>query len=590
MVIPEVGAHYAPPGTSVTFEGVKPADLAGLRVSGSHSGLHAGRLSPLIGAEGEVFKPARPFSAGEIVTVTTPHLEAPGAHGDRYTFRIYRPASPSQAARAFEVASSEDGISASSATTSTAPRVASRSKSCPLISYHSAPGLDAQRACQNLGVTAHGTVPGNYLFLSPSGYNGAGAGIFQPNGDLVWWDKHPAGVDYDFSEVFFQNQPYLALWVAQHATDTGRGEVILYNDHYQRVGTITAGGGFPPDYIDLHEFQVTRQGDALVGLYAAVRDTYAGRTVTVLDYVVQKLSLVRNSTGIHTGSLLFQWDSLDHVGVGNSYSPEPAAGGTWDYFHGNAITQDSDGNIIVSSRNTWGLYKINVTTGKMMWAVGGKNEPTLAEPWCYQHDIAALGNDTYSLFDDGGAGPGCAPGSTQHASRGLIIKVVPGSGINSAHLSLVQAYTHNPPTETEATGSTERLRNGDVIVDWGLYPEITEFTASGTADMDLSLSAWSYRGFSLPWVGLPLTKPSVAAEVTSGGDTNVWMSWNGSTLTTGWEVLAGLSSSHLAKVGKDVAKNGFETPDVLPARYAVVEVKALNSAGKVLSTSDAMKA
>src|SRR6202030_2155066 len=114
-----------------------------------------------------------------------------------------------------------------------------------------------------------------------------------------------------------------------------------------------------------------------------------------VEYVVQKLALVRDSRGIHTGRVLFQWRSLRHVPVSDSYTGNPGDGGAWDYFHGNAIAQDADGNLLISSRNTWGIYKISARTGQILWQVGGKRDHRLSHPWCFQHDIDPLGNNEY---------------------------------------------------------------------------------------------------------------------------------------------------------------------------------------------------
>jgi hypothetical protein len=110
--------------------------------------------------------------------------------------------------------------------------------------------------------------------------------------------------------------------------------------------------------------------------------------------VAQKVSLVQDSSGIHTGSVLFQWSSLSDVPV--SESKVTPTGSTWDYFHGNAISEDTDGNLLVSARNTWGIYKIDdipatAGYGHVVWEVGAKGDHTLSEPWCYQHDVLTVG-------------------------------------------------------------------------------------------------------------------------------------------------------------------------------------------------------
>src|SRR6202035_4060173 len=323
---------------------------------------------------------------------------------------------------------------------------------CPVITYHSAPSLKPQRACMNLGVTTHGTQPGTYLFLGPDGIHGAGVGIFRDNGDLVWWQPASPPEAADAKVVRYRGHTCLAIWSGQSDFDDpyGTGTVSLYNEHYQRVGTITSARPFGPDRIDAHELRITPQGDALFGIYAPVGARFHGRRVETYQYVVQKVSLVAGPHGIHTGRLLFQWDSIKHVPLSTSYSPAPTDHTVWDYFHGNSIAQDSDGNLLISGRNTWGVYKVNVKTGQTIWQLGGKGDPRLSTPWCYQHDIVALGGGRYSVFDDGGGGPGCTPGTNGHPARGIIFHV--GALQRAPRLRLLHAYVHHPALHPACCG------------------------------------------------------------------------------------------------------------------------------------------
>jgi Arylsulfotransferase (ASST) len=463
---------------------------------------------------------------------------------------------------------------------------ASGGASCRLITYHSAPQLRAERACMNLGVTTHGTQPGTYLFLGPGDLPGrTGVGIFKDNGQLVWWQPATAAKTEDVNVVEYRGKPYLAIWSGQrdYRGAYGSATVWLYDEHYRRVGTITTGPPFGPNEIDAHEFRITPQGNALFGIDDRVSTTYHGRRVEVYQFVVQEVSLVDGPHGIHTGRVLFQWDSLDHVPLSQSYFPPPTGHAAWDYFHGNAVAQDTDGNLLVSARHTWGIYKINVKTGHIMWQVGGKGDARLAEPWCYQHDIVALGDNRYSLFDNGGSGPGCESGSTAHPARGLVVSVHSSGG--STSVKLIHAFTHTPAIYPLCCGGMQLLPDGGALIDWGNTPEVSEFDRDGQLRMDLSLSKWSYRAIRFAWTGEPLTRPAVASQRTAAA-TDVWASWNGSTEVSAWRVLAGASSADLSMVGSAVPSRSFETEAVLPHPYAYVAVQALGADGQVLATSD----
>ena len=459
--------------------------------------------------------------------------------------------------------------------------------SCPPVDYHSAPALRPAAVCMNLGVTTHGTPPRDYLFLTPGGNYGTGAGIFQTNGTLVWWQRARSRMESDISVVHYHGHAYLAVWSGKASFDDpyGMGTVSLYGQHYQLAGRITSGAPFGPDRIDGHEFQLTPQGDALFGIYDPVSAPYQGRRVEVYQYVVQKVSLVRGAHGIHTGRVLFQWESLKHVPLSQSYVRAPSNHTVWDYFHGNAIGQDGRGKLIISSRNTWGIYEVSTKTGRTIWQVGAKGDHVLPSPWSWQHDVVPLGQHRYSLFDDGADAPGCTSGS-QHASRALVVQVLPSR--HGAGVKLLQAYDHTPAICSGFCGSVQLIHGGDVLINWGQVPEITEDRQTGGNPlMDLSLSNWSCRGYLSPWTGEPLAKPAVAAY-SHATHTDVWASWNGSTQTTAWQVLAGRSASRLAPVESPTAKRGFETEIVLNHPYASVAVEALGSDGHVLSTSRAV--
>jgi len=470
--------------------------------------------------------------------------------------------------------------------------VSGAAASCPTVSYHSAPQLHAQQVCENLGVSTHGTQPGTYLFLSPGGANGAGAGIFADNGELVWWLSTGTAKDHDLTVVHFRGQPYLALWTGRPAAggSYGSGSVTLYDKLYRIAGHITIGHAYGAHGIDLHEFQITPRGDALVGSYTPFRMKVGRHYETVLGYLVEKWSLVRDASGIHAHKLLFAWNAINDVRLSDSHLSDPGANGIWDYFHGNAITEAPDGDLLVSGRNTWGIYEINARRGTpgfdhVYWQVGAKHDNRLAHPWCYQHNIAALGHATYSIYDDGGIGPGCLPGSTQHPARGLIFRV--NTTRRPVRVSLIHGYSHTPPIYTGFTGSTQILPNKDALIDWANIPEITEYDASGNVKMDLSLSTWSYRGFRFAWDGQPAQPPAVAAQRTNTA-TDVWASWNGSTEVAAWRVLAGPDSSHLAPVGPPTAKSGFETAMSISGHYGALAVQALSATGAVLGTSNSI--
>ena len=87
---PGPGWGFASPATGITFRGLDVERLDGLRVTGSVSGGHPGRLHALRHERGAIFTPETPFRPGESVSV---HAGAAvtGAPSGAFSFRVAAP-------------------------------------------------------------------------------------------------------------------------------------------------------------------------------------------------------------------------------------------------------------------------------------------------------------------------------------------------------------------------------------------------------------------------------------------------------------------------------------------------------------------
>ena len=104
---------------------------------------------------------------------------------------------------------------------------------------------------------------------------------------------------------------------------------------------------------------------------------------------------------IPSGRVLLEWHSLDHIPIEESYWPLSA---DWDYVHLNSIGVDRDENLLVSSRNTHTIYKLDRRSGAIMWRLGGKRSDFAIEPaavFAWQHDARRQPDGTITLFDNG---------------------------------------------------------------------------------------------------------------------------------------------------------------------------------------------
>lgn len=435
--------------------------------------------------------------------------------------------------------------------------------------------------------------------------------IVDSSGNLIWF--RPLSADNAKQAIDFQTQtlfgkPVLTWWqgtisgIAPSKLPPGfslpGGHFVIYNDHYREIATVQAPAGFSTDE---HELSITPQGDAYFIATKVVKANltpYGGpRDGSFEDpYVMEE--------NIRTGKLIFSWNMAAHVPIVDSMVAAPTTSATtWDAYHANSMEISSNGSqLLISARNTWGIYDVSRKTGQILWQIGGKqNQFSLpsslitgpyGSAFQYQHD-ARFTPGGISLFDDSGIGspPDAGP---YGPGRGLIMNL----NLQSHTASLADPpYYHDPALYPANQGDLQILANGDVLIGWGgeaqsngqLISYYTEYSPSGTVLADYSLAGQdiTYRAVSMPWVGLPLTNPAAAA-IDTNGQTTVYASWNGSTQTVAWQLLAGPSRKSLSSVSV-TARTGFET--AIPASTGLFyEVRAVDASGKVLSSSAIFRA
>ena len=210
--------------------------------------------------------------------------------------------------------------------------------------------------------SAPGTAPG-LLFLAPSSGPGQrGAMIVDAGGEPVWFRPSTPKTTMNFRAALFRSRPVLTWWEGKAEHGLGVGEHVIFDQSYREIARFPAGNGLESD---LHEFIVTPEGTALVLAYdipTVDRSSVGKRRGRVIEGVVQELE-------IPSARVLFEWRSLDHVALTESHARLPPA---FDYLHTNSIDVDGDGNLLVSARNTWAVYKIDRRTGAVIWRLGGK--------------------------------------------------------------------------------------------------------------------------------------------------------------------------------------------------------------------------
>jgi len=127
-----------------------------------------------------------------------------------------------------------------------------------------------------------------------------------------------------------------------------------------------------------------------------------GSTMKVCNCILQE---------VKDGTVIWEFNSIEYPELYTYYEKtgvtEMQVTDTYynDYMHFNSFAIDKqDGNLICSFRNIDSIIKINRTTGKLIWVLGGKGDQfglTEEQKFSKQHSISFLENHAILIYDNG---------------------------------------------------------------------------------------------------------------------------------------------------------------------------------------------
>ncbi len=556
-VSPLPGTEDASPYTQISFLGDPGTTVADVSVVGSRSGNHSGKLERYSTGTGMSFVVNKPFRAGEQVAVHALVGVGSGTPEKPVTtvFTVAHQAAASQEEFPNNPGDAHD-----------------------VQHYASAPALTPSTVALTTPAQA-GASPG-YLFLAPyQGEGSPGPTISEQNGALVWFHPLPAGYEStNFQVQQYEGKPVLTWWQGRILkVGFGQGEDEIYNSSYQPVAKVRAGNGYRAD---LHEILLTPQGTAWIDSFDPIHmnlsSVHGSANGILTDSVVQEID-------VKTGLVMWEWHALGHIPLRDSFNAVPGGSYPWDYIHVNSIDPGTSGDVLISARNSWELYDIDIRTGRFNWQLGGAHSNFKLGPGTrtyWQHDAEWQPGGLISVFDNGSTPP------KERQSRGVLLK----PDYANKTVSLVKAFTN--PTKTllaPAQGNLLSLPGGNWLMGYGNLPNFTEYNAAGEVLLDGTLgpNVQDFRTYLSPWSGHPTSPPAIVAK-RSGSSTVVLTSWNGATEVASWQILAGASPSSLTPL-ETVPRSGFQTEATIASAAPYVQTRALGASGNVLGGSAAYR-
>jgi hypothetical protein len=554
-VSPLPGTEDASPQTQISFLGGNGTTVSNVTVKGSHSGSHNGLLKAYSTGTGESFLPSHPFTAGERVSVSATVTTAGSASQAHTSFTVAHQATVSQV----EFPNNPGDPHA-------------------VQHYSTAPTLTPS----TVRITTHagsGAASGD-LFMAPyQGKGTPGPMISEQDGTLVWFHPLPSGEEStNFQVQTLEGKPVLTWWQGRILkVGFGQGENVIYDSSYKRIGSVRAGNGYQAD---LHEIRLTAQGTAWIDEFDPIKSKLSslrGAGGVLTDSVIQEID-------IKTGLVMWEWHALGHIPLGDSNNPIPHNGNPWDYIHVNSADPGTSEDLLISARNSWALYDIDIKTGVFNWQLGGRHSTLklgAGTKTYWQHDAEWQPGGLISVFDNGSTPP------KEKQSRGVLLK----PDLASKTVALAKAFVNpNKTLLAPAQGNTLSLPQGDWLMGYGNLPNFTEYNAAGAVLLDGTLghNVQDFRTYLAPWSGQAPGSPAVLAKP-NGSSLSVAVSWNGATNVASWRVQAGSSSGSLATIAS-APKAGFQTSITAPGSGPYVQVQALDASGNVLGSSAVVKA
>lgn len=314
--------------------------------------------------------------------------------------------------------------------------------------------------------------------------------------------------------VFYKRLPYTAVFNFRYFeignnqkrfsfnTTNDVGKAIILDENFNEIKQLdllpnNGHGSYPTDN---HDFIYLNDNHYIIPTYYTRENvnmtSYGGsNSVNIGEFLFQE---------IKNNQVIFEWDTANHPellsATDDLYYSQYATANKVDYFHFNSIAIDpNDQNFVISARHTNQIYKINRTSGQIMWRFGGNNDDfnlTGNLIISHTHHATILNNGNLLLFDNG---------VTKNPQQTRIAEFELDESNLSA--SLIFQYTE-VGRYSDIMGSAQKLNNGNYFIGWGgnitsqvnaNKSDITEINSNGNIVLDISFSnntnsfTYSYR-------------------------------------------------------------------------------------------------
>jgi len=278
--------------------------------------------------------------------------------------------------------------------------------------------------------------------------------------------RESAGIG-GYNAAYFLS-PDLMLFQGEPVVPVTNSVWSLYATHLWNLASNTTEDF--PNVLGEHDIQYDPVNNTFLTLQDYVKQV--GDNLILYDKIVQLSS---------NGTILWSWDTYNHIPLSEAspFNETELTGNkqtVLDFTHANSLDWDYNDSIIyLNIRNTNTFYKINQTTGNIIWACGeygnftllGANGQPLAGAnglppslWYHSHDLKEVAPDVFTIFNndyDNNTNPDDCHSSLMEVT------------LNETSMTAYINWNWEAPTKdwNSYGGATLILPNGDYLGDFG---------------------------------------------------------------------------------------------------------------------------
>lgn len=229
------------------------------------------------------------------------------------------------------------------------------------------------------------------------------------------------------------------------------------------------------------------------------------------------------------GNVLWTWDAYNYLPLSDAdpfnntsvYNGQPVI----DFTHTNALLWDYNNDIIyLNVRNTNTFYKINETTGNIIWGCGQFGNFTLVDAngsvlpngeslWYHSHDLEQVAPDVFTMFNDDFDNV-----TNYNDANSQMIEFT----LNEKNMTatMIRSWTAPEQYYSSYLGATDLLPNGDWLGDFGTPThqfaenQPWNFNDTGAVLIDVNAAGQIVRTITFP-TGWAIYRNQIVTNITS---------------------------------------------------------------------------